>query len=120
MVYIPAALRAALIGGSLLVLVFIIYSSVKSSMDVHYAVLWITMAAIILLIGLWPELAGAIADWIGFQSVSNFVFLAMTAVLFLLSYYSFLKISRMNEDIRKLNYKVASLQKELQETKKES
>ena len=74
MVYIPAALRAALIGGSLLVLVFIIYSSVKASMDVHYAVLWITMAALILLIGLWPELAGAVADWIGFQSVSNFVF----------------------------------------------
>ena len=120
MVYIPAALRAALIIGSLLVLVFIIYSSIKSSMDVHYAVLWITMAALILLIGLWPELAGAVADWIGFQSVSNFVFLAMTAVLFLLSYYSFLKISRMNEDIRKLNYKVASLQKELADAKKES
>lgn len=119
MVYIPVGLRVALIAGSLLVLIFIIYSSVKSRMDVHFAVLWITMAAVILLIGIWPGLAAVIGEAIGFQSVSNFVFLIMTAVLFLLNYYSFLRISRMNDDIRNLNYKVASLQKELENKEKE-
>jgi len=119
MVYIPIGLRVALIAGSLLVLVFIVYSSVKSKMDVHYAVLWITLASLILLVGIWPGLAAIIGEAIGFQSVSNFIFLIMIALLFLLNYYSFLKISRLSEDVRKLNYKVASLQKDLDDRKAE-
>ena len=120
MVYIPIGLRVALIAGSLMVLIFIIYSSIKSKMDIHYSVLWTTMAFIILLIGIWPGLAAYLGEAIGFQSVSNFIFLIMIAVLFLLNYYSFLTISKLNENIRKLNYKVASLQKQLdQESKKQ-
>ena len=113
---IPVGLRITLIAGSLLVLTFMIYSSVKAKMDVHFAVLWISLSACILVIGIWPGLAVDLGEMIGFQSASNFVFLIMIAVLFLLNYYSYLKISNLTDQIRKLNYKVASLQKKQDET----
>lgn len=116
---IPVGLRVTLIGGSLLVLAFMIYSSVKAKMDIHFAVLWITLAACILLIGIWPGIAVTIGEGIGFQSASNFTFLIMIAVLFLLSYYSYLRISNLTDQIRKMNYKIASLEKKLADMKEE-
>ncbi len=116
---IPIGLRITLIAGSLLVLAFMIYSSVKARMDIHFAVLWITLAACILLIGIWPGIAVAAGEAIGFQSASNFTFLIMIAVLFLLSYYSYLRISNLQDQIRKMNYKIASLEKILDDRKKE-
>ena len=114
---IPIGLRITLIAGSLLVLAFMIYISVKAKMDIHFAVLWITLSACILVIGIWPGIAVAAGNWIGFQSASNFTFLIMIAVLFLLSYYSYLRISNLNDQVKKLNYKIAAMQKMLDERK---
>ena len=114
---IPIGLRITLILGSLLVLIFMIYSSVKAKMDIRFAVLWITLSACILVIGIWPGIAVALGALIGFQSASNFTFLIMIAVLFLLSYYSYLRISNLNDQVKKLNYKVASLEKMLEDRK---
>lgn len=108
-VYIPVGLRVLLIVASVLLLAFVIISSRKSKLDVRYAILWISWAIFILVIGIWPELAYSMSRAIGIQSVTNFIFLLMILLLFLLSYYSYIKMSKMNKELKQLNYELAVL-----------
>ncbi|MEE3487996.1 MAG: DUF2304 domain-containing protein [Bulleidia sp.] len=117
MVSMPIGLRVALIAGSLLVLIYVTVSSVRSKMNVRYAIMWVTWSAVILIMGIWPELALHLAQAIGFQTVSNFVFVFTIGMLFLFNYYAYLKMSHLNSDVRKLNYEVAELRKELHDLK---
>ena len=117
MVSMPLGLRVCLILGATFVLIYIIYSSVKARMNVRYAILWTVWSIVILIFGIWPDLAAKLAEAVGFQSVSNFIFLVMIALLFLFNSYAYLKMSHMANDIRKLNYTVAELRKELEEKK---
>ena len=53
-VSIPVGLRIILIMASVFVLAYVVYSSVKEKMEVRYAILWITWAAVVLLFALLP------------------------------------------------------------------
>lgn len=117
-VYVPVGLQVLLILMSVLVLVFVIYSSKKSKMEVRYAILWITWAIFVLVIGIWPDIAYIISRAIGIQSVTTFIFLVMIGLLFLFNYYLFMKMSRMSRDIKVLNYEVARLKQEKEEKEK--
>ena len=118
-VYIPIGLRILLILESILLVLFVIVSARKSQLDVRYAILWVSWAIAILIIGIWPELAYLISKAIGMQSVTNFVFLLMILLLFLLSYYSYIKMSKMNKELKKLNYELAVLKGIKKESEKE-
>ena len=118
MVSMPDGLRVVLITGSLFVTIYVVYNSVKSKMDVKYAILWITWALFILVIGIKPELAEKLGNLIGFQSVSNFVFLVMIALLFIFNYYAYVKMSHMNQDMKRISYEIAELRKQLKEMEK--
>lgn len=116
-VSIPVGLRIILILASIFVLAYVVYSSVKEKMEVRYAILWITWAAVVLLFALFPDIAMHISNALGIISVTNFVFLLMTALLFMFNYYLFLRTSKMKRDIRDLNYELALLRKEVDDWK---
>lgn len=112
MISLPLGLQIILILGALFVFVFVVYSSRKEKMDVRYAVLWIAWALFILLIGIFPQIAVEMSNAIGVISVTNFVFLVMIGLLFFFNYYLYLRISKMNKEMKKLNYEVAMLKKD--------
>ena len=70
---IPEGLRWVLILASLGILIFVIYGSAKSRMNVRYAVVWITWAVFVLIVAIWPGVARWMANLIGIQSVTNFI-----------------------------------------------
>lgn len=118
-VSIPIGLRVILIMASVFVLAYVIYSSVKEKMEVRYAILWITWAAVVLLFAIFPDIAMHISNALGIISVTNFVFLLMTALLFMFNYYLFLRTSKMKRDIRDLNYELSILRKEMDDWKQD-
>jgi hypothetical protein len=115
---IPIGLRITLIVVSLLVLILVVFGSVKEKMEIRYAILWISWAIIILIFAVFPGLAMDIARAMGIYSVTTFLFLVMIALLFMLCYYLFLETSRLRRDIRNLNYETASLKEQLEEKDK--
>ena len=115
MVSMPMILRVLLIGASLFVLIYVTYNSIKTKMDIKFAVLWILWAIVIFILGLFPSWALAIAQAMGFQAVSNFVFVIMIAILFGFTYYTYVKMSNMDKEIKNLNYEVAILRKKIEE-----
>ena len=114
---IPFELQIVLIIVAIIVFAFVVHSAVKAKMDARAAVLWISWALGILLIGIFPGITQFGAKLIGIQYAANFVFLLMIFFLFLFTYNIYVEMSKMKKEIKQLNYKIAVLKQK--EGKKE-
>ena len=72
-----------------------------------------------MMMAVFPEIFYSLSSLLGIQLPVNTVFLIMTALLYALTFYVYIMISKHNEEIIKLTYEVASLKKELDEIKRE-
>lgn len=108
-VYIPPVLKGLLIITILIILAFVIYSSIKSNMNVRYAILWIVWALFLLWMVLFPATAYKVSQLLGIQTFTTFLFLVMIGLLFMFNYYLYVKTSKMANEIKRLNYEVALL-----------
>lgn len=98
---------------SLAFLVIVISFVKKSKMDIKLAIFWVTFALFIVLIAIFPEIIIWISKLLKIQVASNAVFLIFIFILYCLSFFAFIKISKQNDDLKKINYDVASLKREL-------
>ncbi len=108
-VFIPPVLKGLLIITILIILAFVIYSSIKSNMNVRYAILWIVWALFLLWMVLFPATAYKVSQLLGIQTFTTFLFLVMIGLLFMFNYYLYVKTSKMANEIKRLNYEVALL-----------
>ena len=74
-------------------------------------------ASLSLFMAIFPDTFYEISHLLGIQMPVNTVFLIMTALLYALTFYVYIMISKHNEEIIKLTYEIASLKKELEELK---
>ena len=120
-VYIPTALKWLLIITIVIILAFVIYSSIKSNMNVRYAILWIVWALFLLWIVVYPATAFRVSQALGIQTFTTFLFLVMIGILFMFNYYLYVKTSKLTNEIKRLNYEVSLLKqtKDNQKTEKE-
>lgn len=120
-VYIPTALKWLLIITIVIILAFVIYSSIKSNMNVRYAILWIVWALFLLWIVVFPATAFRVSQALGIQTFTTFLFLVMIGILFMFNYYLYVKTSKLTNEIKRLNYEVSLLKqtKDNQKTEKE-
>lgn len=106
---IPIGLQIILIIAAIVVFAFVVRSSIRTKMDAKSAVLWISWALGVLIIGIFPQIAEWIARLIGIQYAANFVFLLMIFFLFLFTYNIYIEMSKMKKEIKQLNYEIAVL-----------
>ena len=111
-VYIPTALKWLLIITIVIILAFVIYSSIKSNMNVRYAILWIVWALFLLWIVVYPATAFRVSQALGIQTFTTFLFLVMIGILFMFNYYLYVKTSKLTNEIKRLNYEVSLLKQE--------
>ena len=116
-VSIPSNLRLILVLASLTTIAVAISSSIKTKMNIRYAVLWFVFSLFILILCIFPDFMLRICVAIGMESLTNFLFLVMIAILFIITYYSFVKMSRMSEEIKTLTYQNAVVSKQLEEAR---
>ena len=113
-------LQIGLFGVSLATLIYVLYNVVKDKMNIHYAMIWIIWSIGIVIISIFPEIIYFISNMIGIQTPVNTVFLVMIFLLYILSFYVNMKLSRHNSDIINLSYEIAVLKKRLEELEKEN
>lgn len=101
-------------------LLYVLFSVVKNKMNIHYAMIWIIWGIAMVTISLFPEIIYIITNIIGIQMPVNTVFLIMIFLLYCLSFYVYLKLSRHNSDLINLNYEIAVLKKKVEELEKEN
>lgn len=111
------SLRFGLLLASLGVFVVIIFSVVRKKLNIRYSIVWLLWALMSMVMAIFPEIFYSLSHLLGIQMPVNTVFLIMTALLYALTFYVYIMISKHNEEIIKLTYEVASLKKELDELK---
>lgn len=99
-------LRIILLLGAVLLLVLVARKIKKSQFDTHDTFFWLGLSVLLILAAAFPQLVYVIADLLGFQSASNFVFLAVIAILLW-------RLFRLQENVVTLRRKLTTLVQEI-------
>jgi hypothetical protein len=115
-----SSLRYGLLFASLIALIFVLVSVVKKKLNIKYSIVWLLWALMSFLMAAFPSSFYIISRLLGIQMPVNTVFLIMITLLYALTFYVYLMLSKNNEEIIRLTYKVSALEKELNEFKKKN
>jgi hypothetical protein len=81
----------------------------------RYALLWMTVSAVLLVLAIWNDLLSWAANAVGINLASNALFLAAFGVAFLLLLHFSVATSRLGEESKILAQEVARLDQQLRE-----
>ena len=98
---------------SFITLLVVLNSVVKNKMNIHYSMVWILWGIGMIRLSLFPQSIFYITKVLSIQMPVNTVFLVMIFLLYCLTFYVFLKLSKQGEEIINLNYEIASLKKKV-------
>ena len=113
-----SGLRIGLLIASIIALVFVIISVKKKRMNIKYSIVWILWALMSLFMAIFPQVFYEFTDLIGIELPVNGVFLIMIGLLYALTFYAYMMVSKHNDEIIQLTYEVASLKKKIEELEK--
>ena len=111
-------LRIGLLIASLIALCFVIVSVKKKKLNIKYSIVWLLWAMLALVMAIFPETFYAISYLAGIEVPVNAVFLIMIGLLYALTFYSYMMVSKHNDEIIQLTYEVSSLKKRIEELEK--
>ena len=99
-------LRVFLLLGAVLLLVLVARKIKKSQFDTHDTFFWLGLSVLLIISAAFPQLVYVVAGVLGFQSASNFVFLAVIAILLW-------RLFRLQENVVTLRRKLTTLVQEI-------
>lgn len=100
-------LRILLVLAAICLVIFMIRGIQKSKMQIEDSISWVLLAFLILLLSIFPQIATALSDAIGFIAPVNFIFLFFIFVLLLKSFHSSLQVSQLNTRVKELSQQIA-------------
>lgn len=87
-------------------------------MTVKYSVMWLLMPIVIILLIIFAAPIADLAVFLGFDLLSNFVFVIIMALILLICFGLTIIVSKQKKQITKLIQEVALLREEINEKKK--
>ena len=113
-------LRMGLTIVSIIVFIVIALLVSKKKLNIKYSIVWLIWALLLIFMAIFPETFYGVSDLLGIELPVNAVFLIMIALLYGLTLFVYIMISKHNEEIIKLTYEISVLKKELDELKKKN
>ncbi|MCR5700796.1 MAG: DUF2304 domain-containing protein [Lachnospiraceae bacterium] len=89
----------------------------KKKFDLRYALSWLTMLVVALILDIFPRIVFGLAHVIGIDIPSNMVFFVGLILAIIMIFTIAVSVSRMSNRVKKLTQELALLQKELDEIK---
>lgn len=100
-------LRIALVVAALCSVALLLYSIKRSKMRIEDSLFWIFFSLLILLLSIFPGIASACSQLLGFQAPVNFIFLFFIFVLVVRDFVSNRRISQLENRVKELAQQVA-------------
>ena len=113
-----SGLRFGLLIASIIALLFVLIFVIKKKLNIKYSIVWILWALLSLIMAIFPSIFYEFSHLLGIEMAVNGVFLIMIGLLYGLTFYVYVMISKHNEEIIKLTYEISSLKKQLEEKNK--
>ncbi len=102
---------------SVALIVFVSVLVARGKIPIKYSLLWYAFAVLILLVGIIPDMFGAIGRFIGFNVMSDLVIGVILVVLILLNIALTVMIASQRRRINLVSQEVALLKKEIADAK---
>ena len=100
-------LRIILLISAIVVAVVVLRSVKKSKMRIEDTLFWIAVVAIVLLLGLFPQIVSFFATALGIASEQNFVFLLFIFILLVNAYRTSKATSNLETKVKELTQQIA-------------
>ena len=113
-----SGLRLGLLIASIIAICLVFFFVIKKKLNIKYSIVWILWALLSLIMAIFPQTFYELSHLLGIEMPVNAVFLIMIALLYGLTFYVYIMISKHNSEIIKLTYEVSSLKKQLEEKNK--
>lgn len=110
-------LKFRLIMAAILMIGFVIIINMvrKKSLDLRYALIWLALIAMILVIVIVPGLLGVITHFLGIYDAMNMVFFMGFVFLIIVTFFLTAALSRNSNRIKALTQQVALLEKQVRD-----
>lgn len=110
-------LKFRLIMAAILLIGFVIIINMvrKKSLDLRYALIWLALIAMILIIVIVPGLLGVITHFLGIYDAMNMVFFMGFVFLIVVTFFLTAALSRNSNRIKALTQQVALLEKQVRD-----
>ena len=103
----PLTLRLFILAGAILIIATVLNYIKKRRILMVDATSWVCIAALLLLIALFPGVVTWTSGKLGFQSPANFVFFVVTGLLVVKTFSDSAKMSLLRHKIEELTQEVA-------------
>ncbi len=94
---------------AILLLFLIIFSLKRNTISIKSSVAWLLLPVVFLIIAIFPGPIASLASWLGFETLSNFIFLIIIGLLIILSFFLTIIISHQQTQITKLIQEISIL-----------
>lgn len=94
---------------ALILFILIIINLKRNSFSVKSSIAWLLLPIVFIIIAIFPEPLTIFSNWLGFETLSNFIFVVIIALLIILSFFLTATTSRQQEQITKLIQEVSIL-----------
>lgn len=111
-------LKIELAVAAILLLLFIAFSLKRNHLAVKYSVMWLALPMLFVLMVIFSEPLSNLANWLGFELPSNFVFMIVLGLCILLCFGLTLIVSKQRKEIIKLIQELSIIKKEIDEKNK--
>lgn len=101
------ALRILLIIGAAVTFLIVVGRVRKEMIQIEDSVFWIVLAAVLVLCAVFPGIPTFFSNLLGFMSASNFVFLAVIAILLVKEFSNSAEISKLKHKVDLLAQSIA-------------
>lgn len=108
-------LQIALIIVTLIYFFTLTRSIKKQKLRTEYAVVWVLFSIILIVMSVFPQIPGFIANMLGIATVINAIYLLIIFFLCCLIYFLYTKVSLLEEKLKNLIHEVALDKKKLEE-----
>lgn len=104
--------RILCLAGAAITFIFITTNIRKKRIQIEDSLFWILLAAALLIIAIFPQLASAISQLLGFLSPSNLVFASVIAILLAKMFSLTTELSTLKHRVNELAQEEALMGKE--------
>lgn len=111
-------LRIGLLIASIIALAFVLFFVTKNKLNIKYSIVWMLWAVLSLVMSIFPQTFYEFSRILGIELPVNGVFLIMIALLYGLTFYVYVMISKHNKEIIDLTYQVSYLRKQFEDKNK--
>ena len=94
---------------ALILLILIFFSLRKNSMSIKNSIAWLLLPLIFIIIAIFPKPLEDFAKWLGFETLSNFIFVIIIGLLLIICFFTTLSNSRQQEQMTKLIQEISIL-----------